>query len=294
MKNDETLCHIDTIGTLADNGGLSVDQFGLVVEQLTKLQCPPMLARRLINTLTPASSIPASILVDLVLWGLGDRKLSETTIVLPLLRVVSLCLQYDCVEDKQELEGLYEVFIALLARDKLTSAVAELLQLLTVSSEAVTSWRVRTVLRCQSVLGSSHALDCLLWTYRQWRPDLVPNCKAPTSSVAAKNYSVLAKRFHTVWEQRMDRNLSESKTGSGNLWISGIRTGTVFKKNQRTTLLPSNDILPTSRGVRKSKIEPAKNLSDLKTLNELIDNIHNIQLPANVVSMLGNSACVQV
>ena len=49
----------------------------------------------------------------------------------PVLRLASLCLQYECVEDKQELTGLYELYLSLITKDKLTNHVAELLQLLT-------------------------------------------------------------------------------------------------------------------------------------------------------------------
>ena len=109
--------------------GLSVDQFGLIVEQLTRLQCSAPLARKLIHLLVPAQPVPASILVDLSLWGLSHP--SVDCVCVPVLRLVSLCLQYECVEDKQELTGLYELYLSLITKDKLTNHVAELLQLLT-------------------------------------------------------------------------------------------------------------------------------------------------------------------
>ena len=66
---------------------------------------------------------------------------------------------------------MQELFLSILARDKLTNTVAELLQLFTTKSD-VTEWRVRTVLRCQSKLGSSHPLYSLVWRLRQFRPEL--------------------------------------------------------------------------------------------------------------------------
>merc|ERR550532_1816657 len=97
-----------------------------------------------------------------------------------------------------------------------------------------------------------------------------------------------------IWEHRMDSSLNKGNK-TDQLWVRGVTEGSVFKKPQRANLVPSNDVLPlgkTSR--RKAKTEPAKVVGEMNTLKELIDNIHNLQLPANIVSLLGNSACVQI
>ena len=291
MKNEETLGNLANIELVADNGGLSHDQFGLIVEQLSSLSCPAMLARRLINTLVPASSLPASTLINLALWALGDTKHAKDHVVLPVIRVISLCLQYDSVQEKQELAAIYEVFLSFLSRDKMTCAVAELLQLLTTRSE-VTAWRVREVLQVQSKSGASHQLDSLLWLYRQWRPDLVAHCRAPKSQSAANRQSVLGKRFHKIWEARIDRNLAEQNPND--LWSLGFQIGNIFKKSQRTTLVPSNDVLPASSSRRGRQQEEGRPVSELTTVTSLIDNIHKLKLPANIVSLLGSRATVLV
>ena len=291
LGNEETKCHLGNIDVLAVNGGLDIDQLLLIVKKLTKLQMSSLLARKLIHCLVPSTSFPASTLVDLCLWGLGNGKHSDV-ILTPVLRVVSLSLQYDCVEDKHELASLYEMFLGLIARERLAEPCAEILQYLTTSAE-VTDWRIRTVLKCQSKQGSSHNLDSLVWMFRQWRPDLIPNCKAPASK-SVSIQSMLARRFHKNWEHRLDISLLKAKK-SNELWSGGIRVGSVFNKAQKTCLLPSNDILPMGKTSRRSaRIETGKNVAEMKTLKELIDNIHNIQLPANIVSLLGNSACVQI
>ena len=75
------------------------------------------------------------------------------------------------------------------------------------------------------------------------------------------------------------------RSKSDDLWVCGIQVGNVFKKHMKTTLLPSNDVLPAKRD--RKQAEPSKSVGNLKSLHELIDNIHNIQLPANIVSLLG-------
>jgi len=229
LGNEETKCHLGNIDVLAVNGGLDIDQLLLIVKKLTKLQMSSLLARKLIHCLVPSTSFPASTLVDLCLWGLGNGKHSDV-ILTPVLRVVSLSLQYDCVEDKHELASLYEMFLGLIAREKLAEPCAEILQYLTTSAE-VTDWRIRTVLKCQSKQGSSHNLDSLVWMFRQWRPDLIPNCKAPASK-SISIQSMLARRFHKNWEHRLDISLLKAKK-SNELWSGGIRVGSVFNKAQK-------------------------------------------------------------
>ena len=290
VKNEETLCHLANIEVVADNGGLSVDQFGLVVEQLSALSCSALLTRRLIHLLVPATTIPASTLVDLALWALGNPKHGKDHVVLPVIRVITLCLQYDSVQDKQEIAVIYEVFLSCLRRDKLTCAVAELLQLVTTRSE-VTAWRVKEVLAVQSKCGASHQLDSLLWFYRQLRPDLVPHCRAPKSKIIT-NKTVLGKRFVKVWEARVDRNLKEHNPTD--LWSGGFQLGNIFKKSSRGTLLPSNDVLPGSGSRRRRKEEEGPAMSELTSVTQLINNIHRVKLPANIVSLLGSRATVLV
>ena len=291
MKNEETLLHISNIEVVADNGGLSLDQFGLIVEQVSTLSCSAILARKLLHLLVPASSIPANILVDLALWALGNKKHGLDHIVLPVIRVISLCLQYNSVRDKQELANIYEVFFSLLSKDKLTSSVAELLQMLTGRTE-VTAWRVREVMAVQAKCGTSHPLDSLLWLYRQWRPDLVPSCKAPKAKVI-NNRTVLGKRYHKIWEANVDKSLEDPD--SDQVWLGGFQIGNIFKKSQRTTLIPSNDVLPsTNIRRRRQEEEETKPLSEVTTLSQLVDNIHRLKLPANIISLLRSRVTVLV
>ena len=290
MKNEETLCHLANLEIVADNGGLNVDQFGLIVEQLSTLSCSAFLSRKLINLLVPATSLPVNILLDLALWALGNPKHGKDHVILPVLRVITLCLQYDSVQEKQELASIYEVFLSFLPQDKLTCVVAELLQLLTSKAE-VTAWRVRKVLTVQSKCGASHQLDSLLWLYRQWRPDLVPSCKAPKAKVI-NNKTVLGKRYHKIWEANVDKSLEDPNTEQ--VWLGGFQMGNIFKKSQRTTLIPSNDVLPSTNIRRRRQEEETKPINEVTTLSQLLDNIHRLKLPANIISLLRSRVTVLV
>jgi len=289
LKNEETLLHLSTIELVSDNGGWSPTQLGLLIQQVTSVPCPAQLTRRLLYSMVPSDTVPAQMLVQLSLWGLGDTSLSRDCVILPTLKLVTLCLQYDCVTDKQELASLYELFLSLLARDKLTNTVAELLQLLTTKKD-VTEWRVRTVLRCQSKLGSSHPLDSLVWRFRQLRPDLVPHCLAPAAR-ASNASSVLSKRFHKVWEDRVDKSLEQANTEG--VWIGGYQVGNIFKKGKRDTLVPSREVLSVTSGAKVKK-DGRMDLGELKSVSGVVENIHQVKLPANILALLGCRASVQV
>ena len=93
--------HLSTLELVSDNGGWSAPHLGLIIQQVTSVPCPAQLTRKLLYSLVPAETIPSRMLVQLVMWGLGDSSLSRDCVVLPTLKLLTLCLQYDCVTDKQ-------------------------------------------------------------------------------------------------------------------------------------------------------------------------------------------------
>jgi len=289
FKTEETLLHLNTIELVADNGGWSSAHLGLLIQQLTTLPCTALLSRKILFSLVPSETVPARMLVQLAMWGLGNPSLSKEYVVLPTLKVISLCLQYDCVTEKKELDCLYELFISLLARDKLTNPVAELLMHLTTKKE-VTEWRVRAVFRCQAKMGSSYHLDSLVWRYRQLRPDLVPTCAAPVARAATAT-TVMGKRFHKIWEENVDKSLN--KNSEVGVWIGGHLGGNVYKKAKRETLIPGREVLSVISGA-KAKKDKRLDLGDMTSIFEVVDNIHTLQLPANILAVLGCKSVVQV
>jgi len=289
-KSEETLLHISNIELVADNGGWSEPHLGLLIQQITTVPCPAQLTRRILSSLVPSETIPAKMLVQLAMWGLGDSSSrSRDCVIIPTLKVITLCLQYDCITEKKDLDCLYELFIALLARDKLTNTVAELLMFLTTKKE-VTEWRVRTITRCQSKMGSSYQLDSLLWRYRQLRPDLVPTCPAPAVKTSTAT-TIMGKRFHKIWDEKVDRSLNRDKEDG--VWVGGHMVGNIFKKGKRDTLIPGKEVLSVVSGARVKK-DKRSDLGDMTSIQEVVENIHKIQLPANMLAVLGCKAVVQV
>ena len=82
----------------------------------------------------------------------------------------------------------------------------------------------------------------------------------------------------------MERQLSLGQ--QENLWSTGPQSGNIYRKRVRELLVPSNEVLNVVSGV-KAKKDERKNLNDMKTLFSIVENIHQLRLPANLLSLLG-------
>lgn len=284
-KNDEVVAHLQNIETQSDNGGFSPGQLDRLVGVAVGKAWPATLARKLLSCLIPSSSFSGSSLASLAIWSLGDlTAFSRDCIHIPVLRILMLCVEYDCLSSKNELHSLYELFLSLIKKDKISSYAAALLIGLTTKKD-VTLWRVRVAQHAQASLGRCHGVDSLLWKYRTLRPDLVPNCQSPAPSGASKTAQVY-RRFHKVWQNRVDAlNKEDSKDSLG--WDNGqLSSRVIFKKAQRDCLLPATTSVSFASSIaqRKDKRIPT---SDLKTSAEIHENAHQLQLPTNLLSLLG-------
>ena len=287
-RNEVTSRHLATLELVADNGGLTSRQLCLLLRALRSSSWPAQLARRLLYSLVPGDLVPGLELAALCLWALGAATLSRECVVLPALRLTCLCLQYDCVDDRRPVSALYEMFIKLLCKEKVGVVAAELLCLLTVTSD-VRRWRVEAVMAAQERLGSQPALDSLIFKYRQLRPDLVPHYTAPPGRAVREGKSAIHRRFHRVWEHRVDASRASLET----IWARGQgRGGEVVRKGARETLVPGPGALAVQSGLQSQRsLLP---LAQCSSLQEVAENQDRIQLPAQILALLGCRVGVNV
>jgi len=284
-KNDEVNLHLQNIETQSDNGGFSSSQLDRLVDVAVGKDWPAILARKLLSCLIPSSSFSGPTLSSLAIWSLCDlTTFSRDCVHIPVLRLLVLCVEYDCLSSRKELHSLYELFLSLIKKDKISSYAATLLIGLTTKKD-VTEWRVRVAQKAQASLGRCHGVDSLLWKYRTLRPDLVPNCSSPVATGASQT-AVVYKRFHKVWQNRVDAlNKEESKDSLG--WDNGqLSSRVVFKKNQRDCLLPATISTSFASSILQRKDKRIQT-SDLKNAQEIHENAHQLHLPTNLLSLLG-------
>lgn len=308
-KCELTTKHLENLELVADNGGWSAARLEQLLGCARRAAWPAQLLRRLLCCLVPRDAVAAPQLAALATWALGDPKLSRDCVVLPALRLTSLALQYDCLTERAGLSGLYELFLAVLPREKLTPVVAEVLGLLTTKAE-VTGWRVERVRALRGSVGALPALDLLLAKYRALRPDLVPQHAAPPPRSARQGATALHKRFHRVWEERVTSRLEAS-----GIWMAGVsaQSNARASKAARDCLVPGGAPLALVRGLeargdRRLALSEATSLAQVTghhyfnartapllpasdhvctPLLQVTDNLHRLQLPAQILSLLG-------
>jgi hypothetical protein len=293
QRTEDTLLHLENLELVADNGGWAQGPLEQLLASLRTVTWPAQLARKLLNCLVPRGLVSGRALSGLCLWALGTRGLSADCVLLPALRLTSLCLQYDCVADRQPLHALYELFLGRLGQAKLTGCLAELLSLLTTKPD-VSRWRVAAVLAAQAgALGHQAALARLVGKLRQVRPDLVPQYTAPRTARPARQAgpgTVLHRRFHKVWADRVDANMQ-----AGGIWSQRQTLGTTnYKKARRDCLVPDGAVLAVTSGLQSQQRDGAIALSECTSLGQVTDNLHRLQLPAQILSLLGCRVGVNV
>ena len=151
-KSDETLGHLENLELMADNGGWPCGQLQRLLQSVRKIILPANLVRRLLSSLVPKDAVSGHDLAKLCIWALGNSAFSMDCVMLPTLRLVGLCLHYDCCTDLRPLASLYELFFGLLSKDKLTGVVAELLAVITTRDE-VTQWRINKTSGLPNFIG---------------------------------------------------------------------------------------------------------------------------------------------
>ena len=302
-KCELTTKHLENLELVADNGGWSAGRIEQLLGCARRAAWPAQLLRRLLCCLVPRDAVAAPQLAALATWALGDPRLSRDCVVLPTLRLISLSLQYDCLTERASLSGLYELFLAVLPREKLTPVVAELLGLLTTKAE-VTGWRVERVRALRGAMGALPALDLLLAKYRSLRSDLVPQHAAPPPRTTRQGATALHKRFHRVWENRVTSRLEAS-----GIWMAGVsaQSNARSSKAARECLVPGGAPLALARGLeargdKRLALSEATSLAQVTgqhwsiapTIDHLstpflqvTDNLHRLHLPAQILSLLG-------
>jgi len=282
VKNGDVDSHLKLLETRADNGGFTNHEFSQLCSVLQEKSMAPMLCRRFISSLVPSQPVPGPVLADLIIWAVGDESHNKRYLVHPVLHIVDLCLEYDLVENRSPLVQIYELFLSLLPLPIFHEVISDILAKLTTSAD-IDSRRVQKIRECCS---NGYNLSGLRWVLRQLRPDLEPNCPPPAAR--SSNNTVLCRRFRAVFAQGVDKILS----GLG--WEPGqLASKVVFKDGQKQTLLPSVETLNLEGGL-DSKKDQRYPLQSFNTLEEAYDQLENIKLPNNILSILSSNLAANI
>ena len=133
-------------------------------------------------------------------------------------------------------------------------------------------------------MGSNFSLDSLLYKFRTLRPDLVPNCAVAVGNNGSnKQNTVMHRKFHKIWQNRVDAADSEDNLG----WDSGqLGHRVVFKKGKRDCLLPTPDSLSFASSLEQRR-DGRVPVAEMLTTRQIHDNAHQLRLPGNILALLG-------
>ena len=138
---------------------------------------------------------------------------------------------------------------------------------------------VREVCRCEGIRSNVNSLLC---KFRQLRPDLEPCCPPAVSKSTAN--TVLHERFRKISYAGVDKVLS----GLG--WQPGqLATKVVFKDRLKQCLLPSAETLSLEGGLASKR-----NMRTPLQCIDSTDDLENIELPNNILSVLGSKVACNI
>uniref|UniRef100_A0A8C8EMS9 Centromere protein I n=1 Tax=Oncorhynchus tshawytscha TaxID=74940 RepID=A0A8C8EMS9_ONCTS len=234
---------------------------------------------RVLKFLIPATVVPQEAVVRAVSW-LCVGKIAISTQVLFLRWVLTV---FDMIDSKDHLRAIYGFIFSFVTEENLSPYICHLLYLLT-RRESVRPFRVRKLLDLQTKMGRQPFLLHLLSLYKVFYPELV------TLSLPSRMRSGF-KIHNSTWKVALCA-VQKRNSGQVSSDISlslGLKDETNSRKRKFHHLeLPSlsSSIQSNSSSSRSRKV---LSLEQLHSFPHLLDNLHCIELPSQMGSLLGSS-----
>ncbi|KAL1766827.1 centromere protein I isoform X1 [Sigmodon hispidus] len=286
--NEDTILgkHLKTVENVAWKNGLAPEAIDILLNVALSGKFGNAVNTRILKCMIPETVIAEDSVVKAVSW-LCVGKCSGNIKVLFYRWLVAM---FDFIDHKKKINLLYGFFFASLQDNVLCPHICHLLYLLT-KRDNVKPFRVRKLLDLQAKMGIQPHLQALLSLYKFFAPTLI-SVSLPT---------------------RRKIYFSSSK----NPWASAllavkIRNRGAFQEPPKLTLGPtkgyslkrkwsSHSVIPAVSSTNKACGEKKMSLSDyfsmdrslpleqLQTFPQLLQNIHCLELPSQMSSVLNNS-----
>lgn len=230
----------------------------------------------LINNLYPQQRVSPK-LVTQVVCCLGPSKSKPTPATQSLL-VRWLILTYDISEDKTHLGKLYAVLFNHLDMISLRRPLCHLLSLIT-RRKHVKPFRIQALMELIRIsAGDEKDLVILLKVFKNYYPEIViGNLGGPRRAASIFKHPDPEWVSHAGILQTISLEKSEASKGSG-MQIAH-RNGA--KRSKIEVVIP---VLQTSHVSSKHT-----SLEEIRDTNHFVDKIDKIELPNQIISMLGNT-----
>ncbi|XP_033876023.3 centromere protein I [Acipenser ruthenus] len=273
--------HLDTIERTAFNKGLPPEGIDIMIDFALGLRMGSVLGVRVMKTLIPATVVPQSALIKGVSWFCVGKLPSN----LQVMFFRWFITVFDLVDSKEQLHLLYGFLFCFLTDEHLCPYICHLLYLLT-TKESVKHYRIRRLLDLQAKIGKQPYLQALLSLYKVFCPELVTFSMPTKIKSAFKNYdsnwktaiAAVQKKSKVEILMQLPNNIAQKTTSRKRKWNSNLNvpfvSSSVSEINNKTSIsLSRNAMLP---------------LEQLRTFSQLLQNVHRIEFPAQMGSVLNS------
>ncbi|XP_076851250.1 centromere protein I [Brachyhypopomus gauderio] len=273
--NDELERNLVVVETVALSQGLPPEAVSLLLNLALSLRAGSVTCSRVLKFLVPASVVPQEAIVRGMSW-LCVGKMPVNAKVLFLRWVLTI---FDLIDCKDHLRAIYGFIFSFITEENLCPFICHLLYLLTMR-EHVQPFRVRKLLEIQSRIGKQPFLMQLLALYKVFCPDLVTLSMPSRLRTGFKNHN-------STWKAAL--SAVQRKNRSHMLADHSLSVEVKEKPVSRKRKLHHLDVPALSSAFYSSSQSRVVRLQELRSFTELLHNIHNIELPAQMGSLLGSS-----
>ncbi|KFZ49553.1 Centromere protein I, partial [Podiceps cristatus] len=278
--------HLTTVESIALERGLPPEGFDVLLNVALSGKLADTVNTRLLKSLIPASVIPENSVVTSVSW-LCVSKCSGNIQQLFLRWLITV---FDFIDHKEQLHALYGIFFSFLQDEKLCPYVCHVLYLLT-RKESVKPFRVRRLLDLQAKMGMQSHLQALLSLYKLFCPELV------TITLPGKMKTYF-KNSEGPWKAAINtvrRRNQESSVVSQPMFLGTAQPQSRKRKWNTQLIIPasSTNKIHLEEDREKNHVDLYSTnesfpVEQLQTFSHLLENIHRLEFPSQMGSVLTN------
>ncbi|XP_023129512.1 centromere protein I [Amphiprion ocellaris] len=283
--NDDFERNLVLVEKVAYSRGLPPEAISIMLEFAMSLRMGSAPCVRVLKCLIPATVVPQEAVVRAVVW-LGVGKIPISTQVLFIKWVLTI---FDMIDTKDQLRAIYGFIFSYVTEENLCPYICHLLYLLT-RKESVRVFRVRKLLELQSKLGRQPFLLHLLSLYKVFCPELV------TLSIPSRMRSGFRNHI-SPWKSALiavqKRNGSQIASSMGLAFTTMDKTSSRKRKHCHLEFPALRPVVNKEAPTDQSSGRKMVPLVQLHSFAELLENMHRIELPAQMGSLLGSSLALQ-
>ncbi|XP_059201753.1 centromere protein I [Centropristis striata] len=283
--NDDVERNLVLVEKVAYYRGLTPEAISIMLEFAMSLRMGTTLCARVLKFLIPASVVPQQAVVRAVVW-LGVCKIPVTTQILFIKWVLTV---FDMIDAKDQLRAVYGFIFSFVTDENLCPFICHLLYLLT-RKESVRVFRVRKLLELQSKLGRQPFLMNLLSLYKVFCPELVTLSIPSRTKSGFRNHNMPWKSALIAVQKRNGSQVASSLSLASTV---KDKTNPRKRKHWHLDLPVLSAVLSKEAQTGPSTSRKVVPLVQIHSFAQLLENMHRIELPAQMGSLLGSSLALQ-